>query len=145
MVQFRGFSVPAVMAATLRRRPKPQQDSAMLAHLSSRSRRRISTAILLSALFVALGGWAISAPDKYTLQVPGGLAFSEFRGYEKWEVIAVARTEALLKVIVGNPIAMQAFREGIPGNGKPFPDGARMAKVEWHPKKSTEAPYDIAI
>jgi hypothetical protein len=92
-----------------------------------------------------LGGWALSAEDKYTLQVPNGLKFSEFRGYENWQVINVARTEGLLKVIVGNPVVMDAYRAGIPGNGKPFPDGSKMAKVEWHPKKSATAPYDIAV
>jgi hypothetical protein len=45
--------------------------------------------ILLAALAV-LGGRAISAQDKYTVQVPGGLAFSEFRGYEDWAVIAIS-------------------------------------------------------
>jgi hypothetical protein len=27
-----------------------------------------------------------------------------------------------------------------PGNGKPFPDGSKMAKISWKQKKSTEAP-----
>lgn len=105
----------------------------------------MSNKIYLFAVFAFLGGWAISAPDKYELKVPNGLAFSEFRGYENWSVIAVARTEELLKVIVGNPVAMEAYRAGIPGNGKPFPDGSKMAKVEWRPKKSAEAPYDISV
>ena len=45
---------------------------------------RISTTAIVTifaAGLTVLGGWAISA-DKYTVQVPGGLAFSEFRGYE---------------------------------------------------------------
>ena len=76
------------------------------------------------------------APDppeesKYTLKVPGGLAFSEFRGYEDWAVVAVHHTGELIKAVVGNPVAVNAFRSGIPGNGKPFPDGAKVAKVEW--------------
>jgi hypothetical protein len=83
--------------------------------------------------------------DKYDLRVPGGLAFSEFRGYEDWAVIAIDHTEDLMKVIVGNPVAMDAFRAGIPGNGKPFPDGSKMAKVEWRPKRSPDAPYDINV
>jgi hypothetical protein len=94
---------------------------------------------------LALLGAAISAQDKYDLTVPGGLAFSEFRGYEDWAVISVGRTEELMKVIVGNPVAIDAFRAGIPGNGKPFPDGSKMAKVEWRPKKSADAPYDINV
>ena len=88
---------------------------------------------------------AISAQDKYDLKVPGGLAFSEFRGYEDWAVVAVQYTENLVKVVVGNPVTMDAFRAGIPGNGKPFPDGSRMAKVEWTPKKGADIPYDIDV
>ena len=82
------------------------------------------------------------APDesKYALKVPGGLAFSEFRGYEDWAVVSAQHTEDLVKVVVGNPTTMAAFRAGVPGNGKPFPDGSRMAKVEWRPKKSADDP-----
>src|SRR6185503_11754662 len=69
---------------------------------------------------LAILGAAMSAQDKYDLKVPGGLVFSEFRGYEDWAVIAIDHTDELMKVIVGNPLAMDAFRAGIPGNGKPF-------------------------
>jgi len=92
-----------------------------------------------------LGGTAIYAQDKYSLKVPGGLAFAEFEGYEDWAVISIDHTNELMKVILGNPMVMEAFRAGVPGNGKPFPDGSRMAKVEWHPKKSADAPYDINV
>ena len=112
--------------------------------LSSRRVRRSSVAALTTALAL-LGSWALSADDKYDLKVPNGLAFAEFRGYENWQVVSVARTEQLLKVIVANPVAMEAFRAGAPDNGKHFPEGSRMAKIEWHPKKSTEAPYDISV
>jgi hypothetical protein len=30
---------------------------------------------------------------------------------------------------------IKAYKAGIPGNGKPFPDGSKMAKVHWSPKK----------
>ena len=102
----------------------------------------IATAMVTLAV---LAGAAMSAQDKYNLKVPGGLAFSEFRGYEDWAVVAVHHTEDLVKVVVGNPVTMDAFRAGVPGNGKPFPDGSRMAKVEWRPKKSPDAPYDITV
>ena len=38
-----------------------------------------------------------------------------------------------------------AYRAGVPGNGKPFPDGSKIAKIEWKPKKSTEAPFSVSI
>jgi hypothetical protein len=106
--------------------------------------RAAATATFVVAL-AALGGWAISAQDKYTLQVPNGLALSDFRGYENWQVVAVSQTEDLLKVMVANPTMIDAYRAGVPGNGKPFPDGSKIAKIEWKPKKSTEAPFAVRI
>jgi Cytochrome P460 len=96
--------------------------------------------LIIPGVLVVLGGAAISAQDKYTLQVPGGLAFSEFRGYEGWPVIAISENEGLIAVIVGNPIMIDAYKEGVPGNGKTFPDGAKMAKIHWNPKKQEAYP-----
>src|SRR5208283_2638250 len=72
--------------------------------------------------------------------VPGGLAFADFRGYEDWEVIAVSQNGDKLALIVGNPAMIEAYKAGIPGNGKPFPDGARMAKTHWVAKKREDQP-----
>ena len=77
--------------------------------------------------------------------MPNGIAFSEFRGYEHWEVVAVSQTEDLLKVMVANPVMIDAYRAGVPGNGKPFPDGSKIAKIEWKPKKSAEFPYSVKV
>ena len=79
---------------------------------------------------------ALAAPDKYTVRVPGGLSFSEFRGYESWEAISMSRNERLVDVIVGNSVMIEAYRAGFPGNGKPVPDGARMAKIHWTPRQN---------
>jgi hypothetical protein len=108
--------------------------------LPSRGLRAVSAAALGIALAV-LGDRAFAAQDKYTLRVPNGLAFSDFRGYENWQVVAVSQTEQLLKVMVANPTMIDAYRAGAPGNGKPFPDGSRIAKIEWKPKENTEAPF----
>jgi hypothetical protein len=85
-------------------------------------------------------GAAMSAQDRYTLKVPGGLAFSEFRGYEGWQVIAISHNNGKLAAILGNPAMIAAFEAGIPDNGKPFPDGARMAKIHWTPKTQQTYP-----
>jgi hypothetical protein len=91
------------------------------------------------ALTVLATGAAISAQDRYTLNVPNGLAFSEFKGYEGWQVIAVSNG-GLLAVILGNPAMIAAYKAGIPGNGKPFPDGAKMAKIHWNAQKNETVP-----
>ena len=77
---------------------------------------------------------ALAAEDKYTVKVPGGLAFSEFRGYEAWQAISISRNEKVMAMILGNPAMIDAYQAGIPGNGKPVPDGAKMAKIHWAPK-----------
>lgn len=76
------------------------------------------------------------APDKYAVKVPGGLAFSEFKGYESWQVVSVSHTPNAVAVILGNPAMIKAYEAGVPFNGKPVPDGARMAKIHWLPKKN---------
>jgi hypothetical protein len=43
------------------------------------------------SLAVLATGAAISA-DKYSVKVPNGLAFSEFKGYESWRPFPSART-----------------------------------------------------
>jgi Cytochrome P460 len=102
-------------------------------------------AVVLGVLLGVLGGSARSAQDKYTVQVPNGLAFSEFRGYEDWQTIAVSQAGDLIEVILGNPVMIEAYRAGAPGNGKPFPDGAMMAKIHWNAKKSEEAPAPTTV
>ena len=99
------------------------------------------SAILIIAVVVAvLGGRAISAQDKYTLQVPNGLAFSEFRGYESWQLVSISQNGSHIAAILANLVMIQAYLAGVPGNGKPFPDGAKIAKVHWHPKKQEAYP-----
>jgi hypothetical protein len=90
--------------------------------------------VIIALVLAIIGGKAISAQDKYSVKVPGGLAFSEFRGYEDWQAISISRGEKVVAMILGNPVMINAYRAGIPANGKPVPDGARMAKIHWAPK-----------
>src|SRR4051812_49988272 len=99
-----------------------------------------STMVTICMATVWLGGLAISAQDKYSVKVPGGLAFSEFRGYEGWEAISTSRNDKVVAMILGNPAMIGAYRAGIPGNGQPVPDGAKMAKVHWVPKANALSP-----
>ena len=96
--------------------------------------------VIIPRMLAVLGGRAISAPDKYTVQVPAGLSFSEFKGYEDWQSVSVSKTDHAFALILANPTMIDAYRAGIPGNGKPFPDGSKMAKIHWKPETSAEAP-----
>jgi hypothetical protein len=92
------------------------------------------------ALAVLATGAANADQDRYTLKVPNGLAFSEFKGYEGWQVISISYNGGRMAAILGNPTMIDAFKADIPGNGKPFPDGAKMAKIHWDPIKNKFAP-----
>ena len=108
-------------------------------------RTSIPSTIAVVALLAAIGGIALAAQDKYTLQVPGGLAFSEFRGYEDWQTVAISQNGMTIETILGNPEMIEAYKAGIPGNGKPFPDGAKMAKIHWNAKKADDEPGDPTV
>ena len=106
---------------------------------------RVFSAIALTTALAVLGGRIFAAQDKYTLRVPEGLLFSDFRGYENWQVVSVSQTEDLLKVMVANPTMIDAFRAGVPGSGKLSPDGSKIAKIEWKPKKNAESPFFVRV
>jgi hypothetical protein len=101
--------------------------------------------VAIAASLIVAGGIALAAQDKYMLQVPDGLAFSEFRGYEDWQLVSVSNTDELIAAILANPVMTDAYRAGFPGNGKPVPDGAKMAKIHWNPKQSTDAPAETTV
>ena len=110
--------------------------------LKSKNIQAISVSVVLA---VAVGSLALAAQDKYTLKIPDGLAWSEFRGYEDWRVVAVSQTESSLKVIAANDVMISAYRDGVPGNGKLFPDGSKITKIEWSFKRNPVAQYFVNV
>src|SRR5215813_12950907 len=98
--------------------------------------KSIRITVFAGLALAAIGVLAVAAEDKYSVKVPGGLAFSEFRGYEGWPAISMSRNERVVAMTLGNPVMIEAYRAGFPGNGKPVPDGAKMAKMHWIPKQN---------
>jgi len=109
-----------------------------------KSKKTLAILVAVAALGI-LAGITRAAQDKYTLRLRDGVAFSDFKGYEDWRLISTSKTDDRLKVILGNPTIIAAFKSGIPGNGKPFPEGSKIAKIQWKPKKSTEAPFVVDV
>jgi cytochrome P460 len=112
-------------------------------------RKRIPAVVIVVvslavSVLAVLNGRDTSAQDtgqaKYTVRVPNGLAFSEFKGYESWQTVSISRNDKLMAVILANPVMINAYQSGIPGNGKPFPDGSKMAKIHWNPKMNQAFP-----
>jgi hypothetical protein len=108
-------------------------------------KRFIATAAIIALPLVLIGSATLAQQDKYTLQIPGGLAFADFRGYENWETVAVSGTETSIKTILGNPAMMAAFHNGLPADGKTFPEGSKVAKIEWIKKRNPESPYFVEV
>src|SRR4051812_49820835 len=97
--------------------------------------------VAMMAVVLACGKQTQSAETgKYALKVPNGLAFSEFKGYEGWHLISISQDGPAMAAILGNPTMIKAYEAGIPGNGKPFPDGAKMTKIHWVPTKMATFP-----
>ena len=126
-----------------------QQEQKMEARASVKRIASLTIVVTAVAALAVLGAAALFAQgqnnDKYSLKSPSGIAFSDFRGYEDWAVVSSARTDEVLKVIVANPVMVNAYKAGVPGNGQPFPDGSKIAKLQWKPKKSTEAPFVVDV
>src|SRR5262244_891826 len=119
-------------------------------------RKNILKFVVATAVLAAVGSAVYAqVSDKYSLKSPGGIAFSDFKGYEDWPVLSSAHQPAagggamggdeVLKVIVANPAMIKAFKAGAPGNGQPFPEGSMIVKLQWKPKKSTDAPFVVDV
>jgi hypothetical protein len=105
----------------------------------------LALALIGAVSLAVVGGLTLAQQDRSGLKVPGGLSFSEFAGYDTWQVVAVSETEGSVKAIVGNPAMIQAYKGGVPENGKPFPDGVKVAKIEWVKKRNPVSPYFVEI
>ena len=88
--------------------------------------KRMRTIAIATALVSALGASACRQ-DKYTVKVPGGLAFSEFKGYESWEFVSLSQSDNIVAAILANPMMIEAYKKGIPATAS-VPDGSRWRR-----------------
>ncbi|MFA5353087.1 MAG: cytochrome P460 family protein [Thermodesulfovibrionales bacterium] len=103
--------------------------------------KALSVILLAAIALFLISAESSSAGDRYDLTAPNGIAFSEIRGFEKWQVIAPSyRTDKKeVRFILGNQTAVQAFTDGAPEK-TPFPDGTIMVKVAHSEKELSEYP-----
>jgi hypothetical protein len=102
----------------------------------------IAVTMVLPAVLTSI---ALAAQDRYTVKVPDGLALSEFRGYEDWRNVAVSQVKDGIKVVAANPVMISAYRSGLPADGKTFPEGSKIVKVEWTQKQDSVSPYFVMV
>ena len=55
----------------------------------------------------------------------------------------MSQTDDGLTIIVENTVVIDAYKKGIPGNGKPFPEGSKIVKIEWSKRKPPASPYPV--
>ena len=106
-------------------------------------RKKLAVASL--SLFALVVGTAILAHEERALRVPNGLVFSEFRGFEGWQLIAISQNHGKFAAILGNPVIIAAYRSGVPLNGESFPNGSKIAKIHWIPKTRDTQPGDPIV
>jgi hypothetical protein len=46
---------------------------------------------------------------------------------------------------MANPAMINAYRAGVPGNGKAFPEGSKIVKIEWARKANPASPYAVQV
>ena len=124
-----------------------QEEQETIAGIRGAARRLtgFNTVVAAVVVLTVLVATVVYAQDKYSLMSPGGIAFSDFRGYEDWAAVSSARQDEILKVIVANPKMITAYKAGVPGNGQPFPEGSMIVKLQWKQKKSTEAQFAVDV
>jgi hypothetical protein len=106
----------------------------------------MKTTLAIAAISAtALGGLALAAEDRSTLKVPNGLSFSEFKGYQAWEAVAVSQVPGSQKLIAANPVMLAAYKKGLPAKGQKFPDGSKVVKIEWSQKPNPASPYPVQV
>ena len=106
------------------------------AYLDEQTKRMIRRAILKA---IAIPGYQVPFASR-EMPMPYGWGTGGVQ-----VTAAILGPDDVLKVIVGNPTMIAAYKSGIPGNGQPFPDGAMVAKLQWKPKKSTEAQFAVDV
>ena len=118
-------------------------------------RQDITFAVFAATLVVVGVMVAAQSQDRFTLKSANGIAFSEFRDYEAWQIIATSQPDdaggcgtskvGCTKAILGNATMIRAYRDGFPANGTAVPDGAAMAKIEWLKARNDGAPYGVTV
>lgn len=95
------------------------------------------TQMLVAALPVMSGLAYLAVPPARADSVAVPALSSLPPGYRDWRLISVAHEEGTLndiRAILGNDIAIKAFRDG----KLPFPDGAIIARLAWNYVSSEE-------
>jgi hypothetical protein len=106
---------------------KPARAGRRTADLATISAAAVATCVVVSMLLS--GGRADESVPMFGIKIPPG--------YRDWRLISVAHEAGDLndlRAMLGNDVAIQAYREGT----LPFPDGSIIARLAWIYEPSEE-------
>ena len=108
-------------------------------------RRSKLTIAVATAVLAALGGTAVYAQDKYSLISPSGIAFSDFKGIRGLGGGLFRPDRRSAQGDRRQSDHDQGVQGRRSGQRPAFPEGSKIAKLQWKPKKSTEAPFVVDV
>ena len=114
----------------------------------------VASMVIASSVLAA--AVTLAAQDRWSLKSPSGISFAEVKDSDSWQMVGssmpddeggcgTAKAPGCIKSIVGNPVLIKAYSEGFPANGKPVPDGAAFAKIEWAKARDRHSPYGAFV
>lgn len=98
--------------------------------------KRIALLLVAVAVLAGVTAYTVSASGHADDEAPL-FGIKIYPDYRDWKFVSVAREDGNLndlRVILGNDIAIKAYREG----KLPFPDGAVIARIAWKDIPSEE-------
>jgi hypothetical protein len=99
--------------------------------------RRIAFLLTAVAVLTIAGGHITSARGQAGEKADPVFGIKIYPGYRDWKLISVAHEEGNLndlRAILGNDVAIRAYREGT----LPFPEGTVIARIAWKSVPSEE-------
>src|SRR3984957_8332801 len=91
-------------------------------------RKSIGAIVFVGVFLCVLVALAMAAQDKYTLKVPNGLSFSEFRGYEAWQVVSISQGGSHMAAILANPVMSRPTWPAFPATASLSPTAQRWRR-----------------
>ena len=93
--------------------------------------KRSTLLLLFVATLAGVAAFAVSKSSHVTAQEPIPVFVKKIPpGYRDWKVVSVAHEAGSLndiRAVIGNDIAIKAYREG----KQPFPEGAIVGRIAW--------------
>ena len=107
--------------------------------------KKITLLLLVIAMLAGVAMFMVTTSRHVTAQEPMPIFVKKIPpGYRDWKVVSVAHEAGELndiRAVLGNDIAIKAYREG----KLPFPEGAIVGRIAWSFVPSEETTKPLAV